>query len=161
MFRSGRHEPDFVWSTGIHIIDALNSFWGPLTLIDHFKCPLTKTALGNHRIANFKTRSGMFLHLTILPDCGEWRESFEFFADGYTMEVYDGSLPPWKVRLVKNMNIETDETGSKDEAPFVSNGSYGETEAFIDFVTGSKPLPFDILDVYESCMIAHSLQDLS
>ena len=158
MCRAGRDEVDYIWRTGIHVIDVLNAFWGPLTLLDRVYCPAPEKASDNLRIADFSTPSGTIVHLEILPECGEWKEYFEFFGDGYTLEVNDGSLPPWRVRAVKNLKLDMDQKAEKEEPSFVSNGSYGETEAFFDFVCGLRDLPIDVNQAYESSVIAHKLQ---
>jgi len=141
MIRSGRSEPDFVWGTGIHVIDALISLVGPLTVLKPVRCPA-----GNDqwRVVEMESRSGTQVHLEILPTCGEWEERVRLTGEGYTVDAQSGVLPPWRVRAVKDMKLEVDASSPQGEPGFVSNGTYGETEAFIDAVCSGGPMPVGV-----------------
>jgi len=163
MRRTGRTEPDFVWGTGIHLIDALNYVAGPLRLHeDRTLCP-GRPAAGPDcwRVATFTGRDDCTVVLDILPDSGGWEESIRIAGKGYHVEIHSGVYPPWRVRAWRGMQMELDASSAADAPVFISNGSLGETSAFLDAVSAGRPLPGpSVAEALASSELAAQLQDL-
>ena len=163
MVRSGRTEPDFVWGTGIHLIDALWQVSGPLKLREQAAgCP----ARGGNSVDCWRTaaldgKDGAMVWLEILPTAGRpWIEHIRLFGDEYCVEIQTGTAPPGLVRAYRSGHLEIDVAGSPDEPGFVSNGTYGETEAFLDAVAEGRPVPPPrVSDALASGELAARLQD--
>lgn len=146
MIRNGRTEQDFVWGTGIHIIDALRHMFGPLELLN-VTCPTTVDGQADAwRIADLCSPTGCPIHLEILPDAGEWEEHIRVLGDGYQMDIDAGMLPPWRVRAVSRLQLELDERSPADEPLHISNGTMAETTAFLDAIRTGTPLPPPSID---------------
>ena len=135
MARSGRREPDFVWGTGIHIIDLVNHMAGPLEVGD-----VARPCSGQDqsRVARLRGRDGAEVTVEILPMAGEWRERLFIAGPGYQLELSTGVLPPWRVRAVEDLALSLDACMPEGEPGYVGNGTYAETESFLDAVSEGR-----------------------
>jgi predicted dehydrogenase len=159
MVRCRRTEPEFVWGTGLHIIDALTHLAGPLALRGGAcVCPARSTP-DTWRVAMLDGPGGLKAVLEIAPAAGELEEKFRVSGDGYQVDVTMGSVTPWHVRAVKEQKVELDEGSPAGEPGYISNGAYAETAAFLDaLVEGKKVPPPGLADVMESSRLAARIE---
>ncbi|NQU11496.1 Gfo/Idh/MocA family oxidoreductase [bacterium] len=140
MTRTQRTEPDFVWGTGVHLIDALQHLLGPLAVV-----PGSVTCPGGHadaaRIARLNSRQGAEVLIEIIPTAGTGEETIRIIGDEYQLDLGTGAAPPWRVRAVSGFQVELDEQGTPETPAFEGNGTDAETVAFLDAVVAGHALP--------------------
>jgi predicted dehydrogenase len=161
MYRCARTEPDFGWGTGVHLLDALESLAGPLQVRpDGVLCP-GRAPPDAARVALLRGRSGADVLFEMLPTAGEPEESIRIVGDDYQVDIRTGAVPPWRVRAVKHMQAVFDALGPADEPPFVRNGTYAETAAFLDAVSAGRSLPpATLADALASSRLAARIENL-
>jgi predicted dehydrogenase len=150
MKRHGRLEPEFVWGTGIHLIDALCHVTGPLRLRS---CATPAGPGGCARTATLEGRHGEIVALEILPACGRVEERISLAGDNWSVDIWTGAVHPWRVRAYENAQVALDARAPDTEPLHVRNGTAAETDAFLDAVTGRRrfpaPTPSDALAASE------------
>jgi predicted dehydrogenase len=158
MYRDRRPEPDFLWGTGLHVLDALDGLVGPLELKKN-GANRPGPPGNNSLLARFQGRDGCEALFEMFPDSGEWEETFRIAGPGYMLDIRTGTLPPWRVRAVRHARVVLEESGAADEPPCVSNGAAAETEAFLDAVAAGKPFPAASLeDAFRSARLAAAVE---
>lgn len=159
MMRAARTEPDFVWGTGIHLVDALWHAAGPLHLqAGRAVCPGGRS--DTWRTAELTGRDGCLVRCDIQPAGGEWEERIRIAGDGYCVDIRTGVLPPWRVRAVRDMKLELEAGSPPGEPPCVANGAYAETAAFVDAVETGRPMPVTVRDALASSRITDAIDRL-
>ena len=158
MLRSHRAEPDFIWGTGVHLIDALCHAAGPLELqgtpqvIAHGESACGRTAL-------LRGESGVSVQLTILPCTGKVEETIRLVGDEFIAELRTGAAHPWSVQIWRNGEPALSAAAPPDEPNFISSGAYAEMEAFITAVQMKTPLTPTPRQALASSLIASRLQE--
>ena len=162
MVRVKRTEDEFVWGTGIHLIDALNHVAGPLALRDRPAfCP-GQNSPDSWRLAVLEGRDGIDAVLEIMPTAGESEEKFRIAGEGYQIDVSVGTFGKWSVRAVKEGTVELEETSAPDGPVYLNNGACEETAAFLDAVVAGDSLPAPSLaDAYESSCLAAQIEAMA
>jgi len=157
--RPGRDEPDFVWGTGIHLIDAANYLAGPLRILHAAAMP---EAPGGCWRAAMLAGPGVAVILEILPTVGRIEEHFRLAGDEFCIDVWTHFAHPWRVEGYRNFDCVLEEQASPDTPGCVNNGTYGETEAFLSAVLECRPLPGpSVRDALHSSELAAQMQDIS
>jgi predicted dehydrogenase len=158
--RPGRDEPDFVWGTGIHLIDALDYLAGPLRIVHAADVPGAPG--GCWRAATLEGPGGTVVSLEILPTAGRVEERFRLAGDEYCVDAWTHFAHPWRVEGYRNFEFVLEEQASPDIPVCVGNGTYGETEAFLSAVIDGRSLPGpNVGDALHSSELAARLQDIS
>jgi len=158
--RPGRDEPDFVWGTGIHLIDALNYLVGPLRLIQATAMPAAPG--GCWRAATLEGPDSEIVSLEMLPTAGRIEERFRLAGDEYCVDAWTHFAHPWRVEAYQNFEYVLQEQAAPDIPACVGNGTYGETEAFLSAVIDGRPLPGpSVQDALHFSMLAAELQAMS
>ena len=153
--RPGRNEADFVWGTGIHVIDALNYLVGPLRVV-HAAAP--EAAGGCWRAATLEGPDAV-VHLEILPTAGRIEEQFRLAGDEYCVDIWTHFAHPWRVEGYRHFELVLEEQADPDTPGCVNNGTYGETAAFLTAVHEGQPLPGPgVRDALQSSELAAELQ---
>ena len=158
MLRSHRTEPDFLWGTGVHLIDALCSVAGPLELqgapqvITHGGSACGRTAL-------LHGESGVSVQLTILPCAGKVEETIRLLGDEFIVEVKTGAVHPWSVQIWRNGQPALSVAAPSLEPEFLSSGAYAEMEAFIAALQTKSRLTPTPQQALASGLIASRLQE--
>lgn len=157
--RDARTEADFIWSTAIHVLDALRYAMGEI--VDFSVQALDAEALSARWYnISLKFESGATGHVEVLPTAGMVEESYEFFGDGFRTRVTSGigiqrSLHCWKAgNLI--VEAEASETVPDD----LRNGSYQEVEEFVGALkSGRHPRP-EVKDILPSVRICFAIADI-
>ena len=160
--RHGRDEPDFIWSTAIHVLDALRHIAGEVA--EYQAEAHRQTALSSLWYAiSLRFESGTRGRIEVLPTAGMVEESYELFGEGFRARVIAGSGPQRSLQCWRagQMELEkhSDESGPED----LRNGAYEEVIEFVQALkTGRQPWPSvdDILPSARICFaIAESVAD--
>ncbi len=158
MLRSHRAESEFLWGTGVHLIDALCSVAGPLELqgtpqvIVHGGSACGRTAL-------LRGENGLCVQLAILPCAGKVEESIRLIGDEFIAELNAGAVHPWSVQIWRNGKPALSEAAPPGEPEFVSSGAYAEMEAFITALQMKAPLTPTPRQALAASLIASQLQE--
>jgi len=157
--RHGRNEPDFIWSTAVHALDALRYIAGEIAAFD-VKVPPS----GNHETAWYvialRFESGTIGRIEVLPTGGMVEESYELFAEGCRARVTAGSGPQRSLQCWKDDKLVLESQATEDQPEDLRNGAYQEVEEFVRSLrTGARPRPC-IDDILPSARISFAIADL-
>lgn len=160
MLRAWRTEPEFVWATGIHLIDLLWSLAGPLVPAEGAARRIT-AAGGSGIVACLTGAGGTVATAEIFPCAGRIQECLQLIGDEYCIDCYLGSVGPWRVELYRKDRLERTETMPPDQPAYIRNGAYNETAEFINSLLEQRPLsgpsPADVLPATELAFRLHAI----
>jgi predicted dehydrogenase len=150
-----RSESDFIWSTAIHVLDALRHIAGE---VDEFEVTVPENTMW-YLIA-LKFKSGTTGHVEILPTAGMVEESYELFAEGSRARVTAGSGTQRSLECWEDGKLVIEAHTSEEEPEDLRNGSYQEVEEFVRALqTGKRPQP-SIEDIVPSARIGFGIAEL-
>jgi len=155
--RHGRSEPDFIWSTAIHVIDALRYVAGE---ISDFETEVQRrSGFALWYVISLRFESGTSGRVEILPTAGMVEESYELFSEGSRARVTAGSGTQRSIECWREGEKVIDERSSDDQPEDLRNGAYQEVEEFVRALrTGTRPQP-EIQDVLPSARICFAIAD--
>ncbi len=141
MLRPNRREPEFIWSTGIHLIDLLRHAAGPLTLGEGQARRIGMPAAPGVTAA-LTGAGGLPVTLDLIPCAGRRLEGLQLIGEGFQADVHTGTGHPWRVEWTRvGSACQVVESSPGDEPEFVGNGAYHEAAEFLDAVAAGRPLP--------------------
>lgn len=152
MLRHNRRERDFIWGTGIHLVDLLASLAGPMVL-SHAAAP---TATG--RTGLLKSAHGIDVTLEIFPCAGRVEDRVRIVGDDCFVDLRTGPTRPWRVECWQANDVVFSAEAAHDAPVHVRNGTYDETRAFIDAVEQGRPMRPSLADALASSEVAAALQ---
>jgi len=157
--RHRRNEPDFIWSTAIHAIDALRYIAGDVERFD-VTVPPAGTSGVKWYVISLAFESGTTGQVEILPTAGMVEESYELFGEGCRARVTAGSGTQRSLECWEEGNRVIVSDATEDEPEDLRNGAYQEVEDFVRALrTGSRPQPC-IDDILPSARISFAIADL-
>ncbi|HEV2830036.1 MAG TPA: Gfo/Idh/MocA family oxidoreductase, partial [Pyrinomonadaceae bacterium] len=112
--RIARSEPDFIWSTAIHVLDALRSIAGE---ISDFEADVQ----GGHGssalwyVISLRFESGVSARIEVLPTAGMVEESYELFGEGFRARVTVGSGTQRSLECWREGEKVLEQSASDDE----------------------------------------------
>lgn len=149
ILRHKRIEPEFVWGTAIHAIDAMRHIAG-----DALDYKSTITADKSHEIKwhhlDFEFANNVFGGLEVFPTCGAHEEKYEIFGENFRAEASLGNY----LRYWRDGKPAGEEYSDRNAGFFVNTGTYGETAEFINALLckrAPKPSVSDVLQSVEIC----------
>ena len=149
--RHERNESDFIWSTAIHVLDALRYIAGE---VDEFEVSVPHTMW---YLIELKFKSGTTGHVEILPTAGMVEESYELFAEGCRARITAGSGTQRSLECWQDGELVIESHAHEEEPEDLRNGSYQEVEAFMSALrTGKHPRP-SIEDIVPSARISFEI----
>ena len=153
--RHERSEPDFIWSTAIHAIDALRYIAGEVEEFD-----VTVSGAGaTWYVISSRFESGATGQVEILPTAGMVEESYELFGEGCRARVTAGSGTQRSLECWADGERVIVSHATEDEPEDLRNGAYQEVEEFVRALqTGSRPQP-SIDDILPSARISFTIAD--
>jgi len=155
MLRDSRTEPDFIWGTGIHLIDAACFAGGPLVICG-------AGGANQWRTARLGSPDGVQVVLDLLPTCGRTEERLRIAGEGFCVDVWTGSAHPWKVDAYSAGVLALHHEAPAHEPEFLRNGTYSETVAFLTALSsGMPPATATLADAMASSQLAAQLQQSS
>jgi myo-inositol 2-dehydrogenase / D-chiro-inositol 1-dehydrogenase len=153
--RHQRSEADFIWSTAIHVLDALRYIAGEVV-----KFEVTVPENRGWYLIELKFKSGTLGHVEILPTAGMVEESYELFAEGSRARVTAGSGTQRSIECWEDGKLVVEAHAKEEEPEDLRNGSYQEVEEFVRALqTGKHPQP-SIEDIVPSARIAFGIAEL-
>lgn len=151
MARKGRTEPEFVEHTGLHVVDIVRVIGG-----DVISCaPRRQNAgSGDWFQVGLTFASGATGVIDLMPTAGRRAELLEISGDGFKVEIQNAEFGRGGWRAWSGDRLERDETLPSSTPMFIANGTFAETEAFLDGVVAGErlyPTPADVLPSMELC----------
>ncbi|HZN01000.1 MAG TPA: Gfo/Idh/MocA family oxidoreductase [Pyrinomonadaceae bacterium] len=157
--RHQRSEPDFIWSTAIHAIDALRYIAGEVERFD-VTLPQAGTSGATWYVISLRFESGTTGQVEILPTAGMVEESYELFGEGCRARVTAGSGTQRLLECWEDGERVIVSHATEDEPEDLRNGAYQEVEEFVRALrTGSRPQP-SIDDILPSARISFAIADM-
>lgn len=154
--RHQRSEPDFIWSTAIHALDALRYIAGE---VDEFEVTMPEDT--GWYLIELTFKSGTIGRVEVLPTAGMVEESYELFAEGCRARVTAGSGPQRSLECWQDGKLVIETHAGEDEPEDLRNGSYQEVEEFVRALqTGKRPQP-SIDDIVPSARISFAVAELA
>jgi len=155
--RHQRSESDFVWSTAIHVLDALRYIAGE---VDKFEVSVL-SGITAWFLIELKFKSGTTGHIEVLPTAGMVEESYELFAEGCRARITAGSGTQRSIECWEEGKLIIEAHAEEDEPEDLRNGSYQEVEEFVRALrTGKHPQP-TIEDIVPSARISFAIAELA
>jgi predicted dehydrogenase len=156
--RHQRSEPDFIWSTAIHVIDALRYIAGDVEKFD-VTVPRAGTTNATWYVISLGFESGTTGQVEILPTAGMIEESYELFGEGCRARVTAGSGTQRSLECWEDGRQVIARHANEEEPEDLRNGSYQEVEEFVRALrTGTRPQP-SIDDILPSARISFEIAD--
>jgi predicted dehydrogenase len=156
--RHQRSEPDFIWSTAIHALDALRYIAGEVDEFDVTVSPAGISYAAWYVIA-LRFESGATGQVEILPTAGMVEESYELFGEGCRARVTAGSGTQRSLECWADGEPILVSHATEDEPEDLRNGAYQEVEEFVRALqSGSLPKP-GIDDILPSARISFAIAD--
>ncbi len=157
--RHQRSEPDFIWSTAIHAIDALRYIAGEVENFD-VTLPQAGTSGATWYVISLKFESGTIGQVEILPTAGMVEESYELFGEGCRTRVTAGSGTQRSLECWADGERVIVSDATENEPEDLRNGAYQEVEEFVRALRiGKRPQPC-IDDILPSARISFAIADL-
>ena len=149
--RVDRREPDFVYGTAIHPLDAMRAIAG-----DVADWLASDRMVGGVRwfVVQLRFQSGAQGTLEVLPTAGSMAESYEIAGSKVRAVIGVGGPDSGQVRCWENGELVLEDEPARDLPGFVRNGAYDETIAFIRALQEGRapyPSPADVLQSVELC----------
>lgn len=155
--RHARSEEDFIWSTAIHVVDALRYVAGEIHSYD-VKVIRHKGAAVWYDIS-FAFASGASGRVEILPTAGMVEESYEFFGENFRARITAGAGTQRTLECWNEDRLVIEARATDYEPEDLRNGAYREVEEFVRALrTGTRPHP-QIDDILPSASICFAIAD--
>jgi predicted dehydrogenase len=153
-----RSEPDFIWSTGIHALDALRYLAGDIISFDCKVTDKPELSASWYEIS-LQFESGAHGRLEVVPTAGMVEESYELFGEGFRAQIVAGSGTQRSLRCWRNGTLEVEAISDESEPEDLRNGSYEEVVEFVNAMkSGRHPRP-SVHDILPSAKICFSIAD--
>jgi len=154
--RHSRNEPDFVWSTAIHVLDAVRYVVGE---IKHFEVETQSVHSTIWYFITLTFESGASGRIEVLPTAGMVDDSYEFFGDDFRVRITAGSGTQRSLECWQEGKLIVEAKAFDDEPEDLRNGSYQEVEEFVRALkTGTRPQP-EVADILPSARICFAIAD--
>jgi predicted dehydrogenase len=156
--RHARDEPDFIWSTAIHVLDALRHLAGEVVA---FQTEVQRQAGLSTLwyVVSLHFESGTRGRIEVLPTAGMIEESYELFGEGFRARVVAGSGLQRSLQCWHAGQVELEKQSSKTEPEDLRNGAYEEVVEFVQALkTGKRPWP-SVEDILPSARICFAIAE--
>lgn len=155
--RHARSEDDFIWSTGIHVLDALRYMVGE---VKSFEVDAIKSeGLSVWYLVTLQFENGATGSIEILPTSGMVEESYEFFGERFRARVTAGSGTQRTLETWHDNKEVAAASVNEHEPEDLRNGAYQEVEEFVrSLQRGVQPYP-PIQEIVPSARICFAIAD--
>ncbi len=155
--RHARSEDDFIWSTAIHVLDALRYVAGEIDNYDVEVIHQEGAAVWYDISLGFA--DGATGRIEILPTAGVVEESYEFFGENFRARITAGAGTQRTLECWSESRLVIEATASEGEPEDLRNGAYHEVEEFVRALrTDSRPHP-EIQEILPSARICFAIAD--
>src|SRR6266404_5490580 len=156
--RHARDEPDFIWSTAIHVLDALRHVAGEIK--DFSTEVYRQSGLSTlWYVVSLRFENGTIGRIEVLPTAGMVEESYDLFGEGFRARVTAGAGPQRSLQCWRGGQLEVENYSSDAEPEDLRNGGYEELVEFVRALkTGVHPRP-SVEDILPSALICFSIAE--
>ena len=156
--RDARVEPDFIWATAIHVLDALRYSAGEIkTFSTEVHSQSGLSALWY--VVSLRFENEIWGRIEVLPTAGMVEESYEMFGEGYRARVVAGSGAQRSLKCWRAGKLELEMHSSNAEPEDLRNGAYEEVVEFVRALrTGVQPRP-SVEDILPSALICFAIAE--
>ena len=158
--RHQRNEPDFIWETAIHALDALRYVAGDIVSFDTEVIRHSELSTVWYGISLY-FESGARGMIEVLPTAGMVEESYELFGEGYRARVLAGSGPQRSLECWRDGKLELEAFSSESDPEDLRNGSYEEVVEFVSAIRTGRPPKPSVEDILPSARICFAIADAS
>ena len=127
--RHARNEEDFIWSTAIHVVDALRYMVGEIKSF-HVESIMSGGTAAWYLIS-LQFEDGSMGQVEILPTSGMVEESYEFFGERFRARVTAGAGTQRSLEHWRDNELVREATSDESEPEDLRNGAYQEVEEFV------------------------------
>jgi myo-inositol 2-dehydrogenase / D-chiro-inositol 1-dehydrogenase len=162
--RHARGEPEFLWSTAVHAVDALRHIAGE---VGEAKIRVLGPAGGSAEwyAINLSFENGVSGRLDLLPTAGMLEETYELIGEGFRASVTCPFGPERGLRCFRENRLVLVEAASEGSPEDVLNGCYDEASEFIRALTvkrAARPSIEEVFPSVELCLtMAKTLEENS
>jgi len=147
--RHARREPEFLWATAVHAVDALRHIAGEVVdanirVLGHAGGTAEWYAI------NLSFENAVSGRLDVLPTAGMLEETYELIGEGFRAVVTCPFGTERGVRCFRENRLVLTEAASGNEPEDVLNGCYDEASEFIRAVTRKAQAGPSIEEVFPS-----------
>jgi predicted dehydrogenase len=156
--RHGRDEPDFIWTTAIHVLDALRHLAGEVIgfSTEVHRQPGLSTLW---YVISLRFEKGARGRIEVLPTAGMVEESYELFGEGFRGRVVAGSGPQRSLQCWRGGQMELEKHSSSAEPEDLRNGGYEEVVEFVRALKSGVPPRPSIEDILPSARICFAIAE--
>jgi predicted dehydrogenase len=147
--RHARREPEFLWATAVHAVDALRHIAGEVV---EAKIRVLGHAAGSAEwyAINLSFENGVSGRLDVLPTAGMLEETYELIGEGFRASVTCPFGPERGLRCFRENRLALVEAASESIPEDVLNGCYDEASEFIRALTVKRVARPSIEEVFPS-----------
>ena len=159
--RHARDESDFIWSTAIHVLDALRHVAGEVAEFEtEVRRPVSQVGFSTTwYIVTLRFESGTIGRIEVLPTAGMVEESYDLFGEGFRARVVAGSGVQRSLHGWRNGELTLEECSPETDPEDLRNGAYEEVVEFVRALkTGERPWP-SVEDILPSAQICFDIAD--
>jgi predicted dehydrogenase len=155
--RHARNEEDFIWSTAIHVLDALRYMVGEVNSFYVERIRRENAAVWYLIFLQFE--DGTTGEIEIVPTSGMVEESYEFFGESFRARITAGAGTQRTLELWHNGELLREAESNDNEPEDLRNGAYREVEEFIGSLRkGNHPYP-PIEEILPSARICFAIAE--
>ena len=155
--RHARKEDDFIWSTAIHVLDALRYLAGEIEKYD--VDVIRKEGAAVWYGISLAFAGGTSGRIEILPTAGMVEESYELFGDDFRARITAGAGTQRTLECWHENRLVVDARATEVEPEDLRNGAFREVEEFVRALrTGTRPYP-QIDEILPSARICFAIAD--
>jgi predicted dehydrogenase len=156
--RHSRAESDFIWSTAIHVLDALRYIVGEVSDFGvEIQYPTQTSAVWY--VISLRFENGATGRIEVLPTAGMVEESYEFFGDDFRARVTAGSGTQRSLEYWKAGKLVMESKASDEEPEDLRNGAYQEVETFVSALKTGNRLHPEVDEILPSARICFAIAD--
>ncbi|MBN1934109.1 MAG: Gfo/Idh/MocA family oxidoreductase [Anaerolineae bacterium] len=154
--RHNRREPEFILGTAIHSLDAMRAMAHHSLAGDVLRFEAESHVVDGTRwyVVRLYFAGGALGVLEVLPAAGSVAESYEAFGAHWRIAVQVGEQDRGRARCWQDGQLALSIDPAQGQPPFVRNGTYAETAAFVEAIRDGKPphpTPAQTLQSVELC----------
>jgi myo-inositol 2-dehydrogenase / D-chiro-inositol 1-dehydrogenase len=154
--RHARSEPEFLWGTAVHAVDALRYMAGEIADAG-IRTLKPEAGAADWYAIDLDFVSGVSGRIEVLPTSGLREETYELIGEGFRAVVTCPFGPRRGFRCFRENQVVLEEYESEQSSEDVVNGFYDEATAFIRALTLKQSLRPSIEDIFPSVRLCLSL----
>jgi predicted dehydrogenase len=156
MTRQERREPEFLWATAVHAVDALRYIAGEVVDAKIRALGHAKGAAEWYAI-DLSFENGISGSLDVLPTAGMLEETYELIGEGFRALVTCPFGPQRGLHCFRENRLALVETASESMPEDMLNGCYDEAAEFVRALTLKETARPSIEEVFPSVELCRTM----